>query len=451
MTKKIEPSTVLPVVWEAGDAGGADQREDLRESVLGLAGEGLPVSVWAAPPGSGSAHSVPTLPESLERLEGEPPVDGNYISVIHSNPGELVRDEAAGCCIGRTAVGTLRVTEPWAAAAGALDEIWVPSSFSRMALAASGVPEEMIQIVPSCIDAETFRPPEEPLPVDRGVGFVFITALDWDYLRGLDVVLEAYFREFRSDEEVTLVLKAPEGEHSSAVWAEGARRDSHWSDLEPWLLGMLRERGGIPEREDQYETIISAVSEKQLLDELRSDRAAERKTENEINDAVRAEMKRSGADLPEIKVVSRALPRSILPRLYSACDAFVMAPRAELWGRPFLESMAVGLPTIGTRWGGHLDFMRPDNSFLIRVRSLLNIDDDDRLGCGGQRLAEPDVQHLRELMRRVYEHRSEARERAALGSVHVRTRNSRARIASLMSHRLMDITGELELAVAEAA
>ena len=34
------------------------------------------------------------------------------------------------------------------------------------------------------------------------------------------------------------------------------------------------------------------------------------------------------------------------------CDAFVSAPRAEPWGRHFLESMALGLPTIGTGGAG---------------------------------------------------------------------------------------------------
>lgn len=447
-----QTSTIPPVVWEAEHIDGLDQRDDLIHSVLGMADKGVPVSVWPAPLGGAPADDGDgRLRSRLQALCGRAPEDGGHVSIIHSDPESLHLDETAVYRIGRTAVGTLRVSEECASSAAALDEIWVPSGFSRRALAASGVPEGRIQVVPSSIDEELFNPDADPPPIDRAKGFAFMSALDWDYLRGLDIVLEAYVREFRHNEEVVLILKAPEPSRPSAACTGEDGGLSYWRGLEAWLLGHLRDRGDASRDREQFEGVLSVVRDVKLREELRREREAERRTADEIRNAVREEMRGIRGDIPPIKVVSRALPRCLMPQFYSACDAFVMAPRAERWGRPFLESMAVGLPTIGTRWGGHLDFMRSDNSFLIRVRALVDICNDDKLQRGGQRLAEPDVEHLRELMRRVFEYRSEAKERGARGAAHVRKRNSRTRVASLMTKRLADIVGVNQLGVAEAA
>lgn len=452
MNSDSETSSNPPIIWHGKRLLSADQKADLVQSVLGLAESGIPVNVWPAlTAGAPADENDGQVQDRMASLEAGPPSGGGYLSVIHAEPSDLERDSDAKYCIGRTAVGTLRVPESWAAAAGDLDEIWVPSGFSRMALAASGVREDKIKVVPSCIDSDTFKPSVESLPVDRNEGFVFATALDWDYTRGLDIVLEAYVKEFKRYEEVTLVLKAPEPQRTATVYTEGAGTESFWSDLECWLLGSLRDRENCSIIDKQYEELVSTLGADGLAEEFRRERNCEKRTAEEIIQAVKTEMKKGGENLPDIKVVNRTLPGCLIPRFYSACDAFVMAPRAELWGRSFLESMAVGLPTIGTKWGGHLDFMRPDNSFLIRVRSLINIDDEDKLGWGGQRLAKPDVQHLRDLMRRVFEHRSEAKERAARGSDHIRTKYSRARVASLMSDHLKEVMDDLGASGASAA
>ncbi len=36
--------------------------------------------------------------------------------------------------------------------------------------------------------------------------------------------------------------------------------------------------------------------------------------------------------------------------------------------------MACGLPTIGTRWSGNLDFMDDGNSLLVEIEGLVSID-----------------------------------------------------------------------------
>jgi tetratricopeptide (TPR) repeat protein len=70
-----------------------------------------------------------------------------------------------------------------------------------------------------------------------------------------------------------------------------------------------------------------------------------------------------------------------------------------------MEAMAMGLPTIATRWSGNLEFMNDDNSYLIGYELVDAPGDSWRRG---QRWAQPSIRDLRRAMRRVYEHRREA-------------------------------------------
>lgn len=435
-SKEISP---LQVVWEPDHPCCQDFRDDLIYSVLGLVDGGFPVCVRNNPLTAPAADEYDgRISSQIEDLCGDPPNSGRHVSFQHAHPLYLERDENAITSIGRTGVGTVGIPQEWLRGLEAVDEVWVPSAFSRMALLEAGLPEDSVHIIPTCVDEEIFCRTEAASERDGDGGFVFMTVLDWDYSRGLDLVLEAFVREFRRSENVKLVLKSPEPRRSVSPAVEDDGGASFWSGLETWLSHRMNGSG---DAEDEFEALLNAIRSDSLREELRLEREAERRAEWEIKNAVREEMKGRDGQIPEIKVISRSLPRSLMPRLYSACDAFVMAPRAETWGRPFLESMASGLPTIGTRWGGHLEFMRPDNSFLIRVRALVDLRGEDALQRDGQRLAEPDLEHLRELMRRVYEHRSEAQERGERGAAHIRSKYTRERVTSLMVKRLKDLVG----------
>src|SRR5262249_32953815 len=111
---------------------------------------------------------------------------------------------------------------------------------------------------------------------------------------------------------------------------------------------------------------------------------------------------------PRIRVVTGFAPHEDLLTWLRALDAFVLPSRAEGFGLCGLEAMATGLPTIATAWSGPADYLDPVDSLPLRFRLV----DAAATEANGVRYfgewAEPDVEHLRALLRWLYEHRDEA-------------------------------------------
>jgi glycosyltransferase involved in cell wall biosynthesis len=86
-------------------------------------------------------------------------------------------------------------------------------------------------------------------------------------------------------------------------------------------------------------------------------------------------------------------------QLYAACDAFVSLHRAEGYGLPMAEAMAVGRPVVGTAWSGNLDFMNSSNAALVDYK-LVEINDPQGVYAGST-WAEPSISHAAEWLVRL--------------------------------------------------
>ncbi len=116
-----------------------------------------------------------------------------------------------------------------------------------------------------------------------------------------------------------------------------------------------------------------------------------------------------------VHLLTDLLPAREMPRLYAAADAYVLASRGEGWGRPFMEALAMGLPTISSRWGGHREFVDEDTSWLVEG-NLVDVPEDAELFnelYRGHRWFEPEVEDLAAKIRDVARDWNAARRRAA--------------------------------------
>ncbi len=135
------------------------------------------------------------------------------------------------------------------------------------------------------------------------------------------------------------------------------------------------------------------------------------------------------------------VPYYQLPQLYRSADCFVLPTRGEGWGMPILEAMACGLPVIATFWSAQQEFMNDGNSYPLQVERLI----DAEAKCPyykGFRWAQPDMRHLKRLMRHVYENQDEANKKGSRAAADVKAKWSLDRCGKRIRQRLDEIEQE---------
>lgn len=342
------------VLFRAAVYGGSGYADGNLINLAGILNEKIPAQVL--PIGETSDKKELLAPGLRARLEE-----------LQKSQVDLTRGIYYQCCpavdfdlqiearirIGRTTFETDRIPDGWKERCNALDQVWVPCRQNYESFAKAGVKESKLVIMPEGLDTELYRPSLEPLPVPGRRGFNFVSVFDWIDRKGPDILLRAYLTEFKPDEDVTLILKVHKFDDPSAM-------------LEARLLYFI-------------ERVLKLRVE----------------------------------DCPPIIVISGLLPANEMPRLYATGDAFVVPSRGEGWGRPYMEAAACEKIVLAPRWGGPVDFLDDSNAFLIDIEGMVPVPtDSDREIYIGHRWSEPSADHLRQLMRSVFAHQTEARQRA---------------------------------------
>ncbi len=315
----------------------------------------------------------------------------NYVTALQNNtlkqplihyqaaPAYLFSSPCAPISIGRTMFETDSLPPGWVEKMNELTEVWVPSEFNRETFAAAGVEKERIFILPGTIDGKLYNPERvQPYPLASAHAFNFLSVFDWNKRKGWDVLVSAYFKEFSSKENVCLILK-----------------------VSKMLEGNINPRAMILEQ-----------------------------------------AKRMGiSDIPPVQIIDSYFTEEEMIRLYAAVDAFVLPSRGEGWGRPYMEAMAMALPTIGTRWGGQTAFMNDTNSYLIDIEGLVPIERSiPYFGeLDGHKWAEPSEKHVRILMRQVYENSEQAKQVGMKARKDVLDTFSKQKVAERMYRRMDEL------------
>jgi O-antigen biosynthesis alpha-1,2-mannosyltransferase len=110
--------------------------------------------------------------------------------------------------------------------------------------------------------------------------------------------------------------------------------------------------------------------------------------------------RKNRSDSPDVLIIEDELSDSQLKALYKQCHSMVAPSLAEGFGLPLAEAMLSGLAVITTGWGGQSDFCDDQTAWLIDyefTRAKTHFELFDSVW------ATPDVNHLSNTMREVYE------------------------------------------------
>lgn len=246
--------------------------------------------------------------------------------------------------ITETTVNTTMVPDQWDAEGA--DEIWVPCEWSRDAVARSGHDVSNVEVMPYGVEfwSPTFNAAVPRLNTDK---FVFGAVGRWCNLKGLDVLIQAYVEEFvPSKDDVLLFIKTT---------------TNNQLPLNP-------------------DIVTSNI--KKIIRDLRI------------------------PDPPEIGFGVEPLPVQQYWDMLGTFDCYVHPSRAEAIGISLVQAMSLGLPCIAVEWSAVQDYFDKKVGFPldfdvepVQQQSEYFYFYDEYVG----EWANPDVGHLRKLMREVYE------------------------------------------------
>lgn len=354
----------IPCVWVSSVFGRSGYAAVARNTLLGLNRAGYPLAVVPLD----TDLKVDFDPETLRTLWQltKPQPQPNSIFVFHHPPADHVgRDLAAtwraaypgmSRYICNSMFETDRIPASWVDALNGMDEVWVPTQFNRQTYTRAGVIPQKIRTIPYGIDPKLFTTQVSPRrDLFSPHKFNFISVFEWTRRKGWEILLKAFLDEFAPSENVALNL----------VVYRGTGTNGQTNPAE------------------------------------------------QAHQFIRAQLGYSLDQIPTINFIEAAFSHQQIPALYAAADAFVLPSHGEGWGMPYMEAMAMGLPTIGTCWSGNLEFMNEANSYLIEIDGLAPVDQAqvaDNPYYAGHLWAEPNLRHLRQLMRRVVTNQDEAKE-----------------------------------------
>ena len=135
---------------------------------------------------------------------------------------------------------------------------------------------------------------------------------------------------------------------------------------------------------------------------------------------------------PDIVAIDGWLDGGERHALTACCDCYVSLHRSEGFGLTLAEAMHLGKPVIATGFGGNLDFMTPDNSWLVDWEPV-------EVGAGAfpypphGHWADPSVEHAALLMREAFSDPAATAARGLRAALDIRRTHSPAAAAASVS------------------
>lgn len=277
-----------------------------------------------------------------------------------------------GPVVGNTVWETDRLPRHWPRLLNSVDGVIVPTVFNRDVFCDSAV------TVPVSVVPHVAPPPPRPVDAVEKAAFlrrhgvppghrVVYMVEAWTARKAPWRAIRAFVRAFRGDDGVTMLVKGPVKAQGSAV--------------------------------DQNQTSVAGQIE------------AIRSTVNSP---------------PPVVLIAGDVTDREIQVMHALGDCYLSLSHGEGWGLSVFEAAASGNPVVTTGWGGTLEYLGDRYPYLVDV-DLVNV--VDVAGASSfspdQRWASADVDHARELLRRVIAGPEAAARECVAATGDLRTRFSR--------------------------
>ncbi len=358
---------------------GSGYAEAARNYVLSLYKKGYPVTLSPI----SFEKTRPELGENGKILQSLVKNNVEYDKVIvHSTPDLWARwteFERNKYIIGYTVWETSKLDSRWITACNKVNEVWVPCDWNMQVFRDSKVTVPLHKI-PHAIDVPNLNGLHNLNLQDVSPNtYVFYSIFQWQERKNPYGLLSAYNAAFSGVEDVVLVIKTYNRDQAD--------------DL------------------DEIRNLILNFRKYIHLDHY-----------------------------PKIMLIVENMSKESILDLHRRGDCFLLLQRSEGWGLPHFEAAAVGKPVITPGYGGQLDFLNKENSYLtdytlcpVTGMTWSPYYRGDQLWC------EPDLGHAIKLMRHVYNNRDEAIEKGKKARQYVEENFTWGRVGDMMVERLQKI------------
>jgi hypothetical protein len=250
-------------------------------------------------------------------------------------------------------------------------EIWVPTTHMTDIMQEAGVCSP-VHIVPLGVDKNIFSESSGIMPLTKNArNFRFLSVSWWGPRKGFDILIKAFVGEFAEDEDVCLVISSRSHDNKPA------------SKIAEEIKQIIASTG-----HEEHAPVI-------LHSKVTTDKE--------------------------------------LASLYNACDAFVLASRGEGFALTIVEAASCGLPVISTNCTAQETYLDDSNSYLLEPESYEKANPQDGRASNVGRWCKyyenqlfpvfggKSIRRLGELMRDVYQNRSDAQVKASVLTSKVRS------------------------------
>jgi glycosyltransferase involved in cell wall biosynthesis len=274
------------------------------------------------------------------------PADLNF---IHLTPNYIPKVFDEHCSnLANTVFETTQLPAEWLPNLNRVDRVAVPCTWNKQVF--EEAIKKPVYLLPHLCQFKGIPPASTDtllqLPQDQ---FTFLTVGTWELRKNLEQLVDTFCRVFSKKDPVQLIIKTSENDLSRRRYSW--QRVAYWQKTTKSLQGLMRYK----------------------------------------------------RNAPSIRLLPTILPDQTMQQLYHQCHAYVTLTHGEGWGMGAYEAAWFGKPVIATGFGGYLDFLKEDNSFLVPYKLIPYKknpwDSSDR---SKHYYAQPDIKRAEEYMRHVY-------------------------------------------------